>query len=272
MPTISLSDTTQYLNLTALSSVAGSLLVTNTSASPLYVVVQSVQPTADTIGVVCESLQEVFINNQALSNVWVKAQRTGSIVVQAAAGASAEYSVVSLPQAMYTSTKEGYSRIRVDSAQTSFFEGREFRSFYELNIPQGQSVTLQVVSPINFILFEQALTLDAGAVRLTAYTGATPAGTFGNVVPVIGKNRMPTRPLPNYTAQISITSGGSVTGGTKVEVVRVVAASATSQHATVGNTISSERGLPAGTYHLVLENLSNGAATGVYTIWWEERP
>jgi len=159
MPIIALSDNTQYLNLTTLSSTTGSVLITNTASSPLYVVVQSTQPSAEVIGIVCESLQEVFINNQAQSNVWVRIQRTGSVVVQAAAGASAEYSVVNLPQAMYTSTKEGYARLRVDVAQTSFFEGREFRSFYEFNIPSGQSTTVRVVSPINFVLFEQVLSV-----------------------------------------------------------------------------------------------------------------
>ena len=71
---------------------------------------------------------------------------------------------------------------------------------------------------------------------------------------------------------ISIESGGTVTGGTVVEVVRVVAANSTAQQSTVGGSVADERGLPAGTYHLKLENISNGAAKGVYSLFWEERP
>ena len=35
---------------------------------------------------------------------------------------------------------------------------------------------------------------------------------------------------------------------------------------------SDERGLPAGTYYIRLAALGNGATTGVYSLYWEERP
>jgi hypothetical protein len=36
--------------------------------------------------------------------------------------------------------------------------------------------------------------------------------------------------------------------------------------------MSDERGLPPGEYYLQIENLSNATVTGVYSIFWEERP
>ena len=77
------------------------------------------------------------------------------------------------PDDLLTGTKEGFRRIRVDQAQTGFFEGREFRTFAELDIPSGQSLVLRFTSLVDFILFAQNLSVDQGAIRLSAITGGT---------------------------------------------------------------------------------------------------
>lgn len=176
------------------------------------------------------------------------------------------------PSDLLTAEREGFRRVRVDVAQTGFFEGREFRSFYEFNIPQGQTVTLRFSSPVDFILFRQSLSVDAGGIRLVAYANATAGGVFSIALPIIGKNRMASRATPYYTVQATIRTGGFTVGGNIVEVVRVVSANATAQAATVGGQFADERGLPAGDYFIDLQNTSNSAATGVYSLFWEERP
>lgn len=176
------------------------------------------------------------------------------------------------PSDLLTSSKEGFRRVRVDVAQTGFFEGREFRTFYEFDIPQGQAVTGRFYCPVDFILFQQSLSVDSGAIRLTALAGASPSGVFDTSLPVIGKNRMASRATPYYEAQSTISIGGSASGGQVVEVARIVAANSTAQQSTVGGQIADERGLPAGEYFIVLENISNGPSTGVYNVFWEERP
>lgn len=170
-------------------------------------------------------------------------------------------------------TDGGYGpsrRLRVDVAQTGFFAGREFRAFYEFSIPTGESVVLKFSSPVNFILFKQELTVDAGGIKYTAELQGTPGGSFTAIAP-IGKNRMSVRPEPYYTAQATMGYGGTLSGGTVVDVARVVTSGATAQQVTVGAT-ADERGLPAGDYYIRLANLSNGTSTGVYSIFWEERP
>ena len=176
------------------------------------------------------------------------------------------------PADLLTSEREGMRRMRVDVGQTGFFEGREFRTFREFSIASGASLFIKLTSPVDFILFEQSLTVDAGSVRFTALTGATEATPFNTALPVIGKNRMTARPEPFYVAQVAASTGGTVTGGTIIEVSRVVAANSTAQHSTVGGAAQSERGLPAGAYYLRIENIGNGTATGVYSLFWEERP
>lgn len=176
------------------------------------------------------------------------------------------------PADLLTSARERFRRVRVDMGQTGFFEGREFRTFREFSIATGQSLYIKFTSPVDFILFEQSLTLDAGSIRFTALTGATEATPFNTALPVVGKNRMAIRPQPYYSPVITVSTGGTVTGGTIVELFRVVAANATAQQQTVGGAAQTERGLPAGTYYLRIENIGNSTATGVYSLFWEERP
>lgn len=181
------------------------------------------------------------------------------------------------PDDILTSKKETFRRVRVDVAQTGFFEGREFRSFREFSIASGQSLWIKVSAPVAFILFEQSLTVDSGSIRFSAFSGATGTGDYTVQLPVIGKNRMPSRRQYDtvsgyYEPQITLSTGGAATGGNLVEVFRVVAANSTAQQATVGGIVATERGLPAGDYYLKLENISNSTATGVYSLFWEERP
>ncbi len=176
-----------------------------------------------------------------------------------------------IPADMFTSPNVGERRLRVDVGQTGFFAGREFRSFYEFSIATGQSVVLRFVSPVDFILFQQVLTVDAGGIKMTGELGGTPAGSFNVAMPIIGKNRMSKIPQPPYVAQAAMATGGTLTGATVVDIMRVVTASATAQQISVGNT-ADERGLPAGAYYIRLANLSNGTSTGVYSLYFEERP
>ena len=163
-------------------------------------------------------------------------------------------------------------RLRVDIGQTGFFAGREFRTFREFSIAAGQTLVLRIVVPINAILSEQSVELDAGSIRITNASGGTPGGSFAETLPVIGKNNMSERPLPLYTPQIVFTAGGTHTGGFIFDIHRVVAATATAQQSTVGNIIGDERGVAAGTYYVRYENFGSGTATGTLWFFWEERP
>lgn len=270
---LNLATATTYYDVHSLTGfTAGqSVVIHNTTSSPLLVIINATLPVADTGAVIIPS-GETYSFSPKTSKLWVKGS-TGPIHFETLVDIrSGHYGKVDLSPDLYTSGVEGFRRLRVDSGQTGFFEGREFRTFLELNIPSGQSLYVKVVSPIDFILFEQSVTLDAGSVRFTVQTGATPAGSFATTLPVIGKNRMAARKTPYYTPVVTLTSGGTASGGTIVELFRVVAATSNAQQQTVLGAASTERGLPAGTYYLRFENIGNGAATGSYSLIWEERP
>lgn len=163
-------------------------------------------------------------------------------------------------------------RVRVDLAQTGFFEGREFRTFREFNITAGATLVLKIVVPVDAILLEQGIELDSGSVRITNATAGTEGGVFAEALPIIGKNNMSDRPTPLYAPVITFHAGGTHTGGFVFDIHRTVASNATAQQATVGRTVGDERGIAAGTYYVRYANIGSGAATGTLWFIWEERP
>lgn len=180
--------------------------------------------------------------------------------------------VVELAKVLTTNKGGPNQRIRVDPGQTGFFTGQMFRTYIEYTIPSATSISLRFTSPIDFILWHQSLDCDQGGVRLEVFTGSTPSGTW-TALPSIGVNRMSERPTPLYTNQCTVETGGTFTGGTAVDLLRVRAASQNVSATNVGVAQDTERGLPAGTYYIRLSALTgvNGDSLGIYRIAWEER-
>jgi len=181
----------------------------------------------------------------------------------------------------YTTDKRcGFERLRVDVAQTGFFEGREFRTFKELNIAPSTTYVIKGVVPINIILMALAVNIDSGWLRIGSYAGGTEGGSFSETLPIfaanamdLGVNRRQSQGHAAYVPQVIVTAGGTHSGGTEIDVLRIKVNAISAQAATVGQDADSARGVAATTYYLRLLNLSNtDAVTGVYSARWEERP
>ena len=181
----------------------------------------------------------------------------------------------------YTTDRlSGFERLRVDTAQTSFFEGREFRTFKELNIAVGATYVVKAVVPLNIILFGLEVNIEAGTLRLGTYVGGTEGGTFSETLPIFntnnmsgGVNRRRSYSGALYTPQTLLTAGGTHTGGTELDVIRLKAANVTAQSQSVGNSPQDERGVAANTYYFRLLNSSGtDAVVGTFKARFEERP
>ena len=177
-----------------------------------------------------------------------------------------------------TGRPEDYGRLNVEVARTSFFEGREFRTFKELNIPGSGEYVLKIVLPSDVILQSAETQVDSGWLRIGAYVGGTEGGTFSEELPRFAANGMSlglNRRAYNgvaYAPLMTIHAGGTHTGGIETEVVRNKAAGNANQSVTVGGTVLDTRGAAAGTYYFRFLNLSpTDAATGVFRMRWEER-
>lgn len=176
----------------------------------------------------------------------------------------------------WQATPNQTSRLRVDDDEIGFFQGWQFRAYYELSIAVGAERSFRFTSPVDFILRSQRMDLDSGGLRTAIFVGTvTPAGVW-TAVPSFGRNRMSNkfRPEPFYVPQVIIETGGTFTGGTEAEVIRVRSASQSVSAATVGVAADDERGLPAGTYYIRMQPLAgvNDTSAGIYTLAWEERP
>ena len=188
-------------------------------------------------------------------------------------GTHAEQAIAHPPFDLLTDGGSGANRrLRVDVGETQFFSGKQARTFREFNIDASATLVLKIVVPINTILLQQSVELDSGSIRITNLVGGTEGGTFSETLPVFSKNNMTERPMPFYVPQVVFTAGGTHTGGTSLDIHRVVAATATAQQSTVGNIVGDERGIAPNTYYVRYENFGSGAATGALAFIWEERP
>lgn len=174
------------------------------------------------------------------------------------------------PLALITDGGTGPSaRLRVDVAQTGFFAGREFRTFKEWATPTTATYVIRATVPINIILFELGIHLDAGTARIETVVGGTPGGTFLEVLPIFPTNTMSERPLPIYSGQVVLEAGGTLTGGTVLDVLRAKTSDNSNFSASVGEGTGAERGVAANTYYY---RITLASATGVFAARWEERP
>ena len=176
---------------------------------------------------------------------------------------------VTLPVNLVTGTTK--PRLRVDVGQTGFFEKREFELFREFATATTATYLMRVVAPINFILAELDISLEAGTARLATFSGGVPTGTFSETLPYVAANTMTETP-PTYVPQVVITAvptGGSLAGGTPIRVTRLKAADNSNFAGSVGSTPDLIVGRGPGTYYLTLELT---AAIGVLKGRIEERP
>ena len=174
-----------------------------------------------------------------------------------------------------TDALKGFDRVKVDPGQTSFFEGREFRTFKELSISSGGSYTLKAVVPNDIILTGLAVEVETGQLRVATVVGGTPAGTYGETLPIFPRNNMSVGPnrRANVAPEVVITAGGTHTGGTELDVLRVKTAlnQGVSFSSSVGSAAGDERGVGANTYHFRLVAAVGDPVVGVIRVSWEER-
>ena len=267
MATLILPDTQWHPLLTTLT---GSTVIRNYGSATVWVVVSATQPTTKD-GFPILSNEVVSVENAGVQ-IWVRGNCSTPLwygdqddnIFRA-------YSVVDLPKDLYTNYSDvvGTKRIRVEVGEHSFFEGKEYRIFYELNIPSGQKATLKVVTTQDVILHQVDATLASGAMGFTTWAGGTDATPFTTPVSIFRKSTMSVTPVIASTT--TITTGGSRTGGVKIDSVPVVTSGSRAGKTTIGTGASDQRGVGAGTYYWEFYNSSNETLTGVFHSYWEER-
>ena len=161
-------------------------------------------------------------------------------------------------------------RLRVDVGQTGFFSGREARTFFEFSIPTGHSLYIKAVAPIDTILYAFSVDLFLASIKVSLFSGGTEGGTFNTALPIFKTNTM--TDTTSYTPQVTMAYGGTLTGGTLLDVIRAQSGTPAQQSTAHSATSEEPVGFPAGTYYIKLENIDGDTATGIFKARWEERP
>lgn len=174
------------------------------------------------------------------------------------------------PKVLMTDGNGTFARIRVDVGQTGFFAGREARTFYEFSVPTGQTRVIKVVAPINTIIQNFGGELHLSEMRIELRYGGTEGGTFATSLPIFKTNTMSS--ASTYTPQITMTTGGTHTGGTTVDLIHLFSGTPANKAIDTTATEEQPQGFAAGTYYIHLINIDGATATGIFRARWEERP
>jgi len=151
----------------------------------------------------------------------------------------------------------------------SFFRGREFRTFHEFSIPTGAHIVLRAVTPVNVLLQEFSVEIDAAKLKVEWYSGGTASGTWSTTLPIFRTNSTTTVDT-SYSPQVVMTTGGDFTGGTKLDVFSLDAGIKKAAAGTGGGE-TNKLGMPPGTYFIRLTNTDGTTCTGVFKALWDER-
>ena len=195
---------------------------------------------------------------------WPFWQNLFKLLVDRGDGTHAERVEAYPPVKLMTDGDGAYSRVRVDVGQTSFWSGKQFRTFQKLEIAAAGTVAIRATVGVNIVLYETSFNTENSSIEVQLKAGGTADGPWTSM-PVIRKNTMTTAPV--IASQVALDYDGNHTGGTIIDLVRVVAGNKEANFA--GE--SSERGVGPGTYYYVVTNTGNSTATVIFTGWWEER-
>lgn len=163
-------------------------------------------------------------------------------------------------------------RMRVDVGQTGFFAGREARTWFELNIPNGTDIIIKAECPVDFILFNLEISLIQGELKVHTLLGdGADGGGFTTLLPIIPTNTMSERPVPFYEPQMVLSTGGIYADGTPIDLVWLKTSGNSNKAIGVGGGSDTERGVGAATYYYRLSASYGNDVLGVLSARWEER-
>lgn len=185
--------------------------------------------------------------------------------------------VMTVPTNLLTGGAGTEHRIKVDNSEADFWAGRAFRANLEYVLATSASeFVVNFTSTVNFVMTMKRITLTQGAIRHKVYTGSTYTASGSDVTVTPRRRNLMTTVDQTYTSGVTITYGGTRTGGTEVsrELYR-----AASQNVAASNVVGaiSERGYPPGSYMAVFSTLDGGltpndAAQFLFELEWLERP
>lgn len=154
-------------------------------------------------------------------------------------------------------------------SESAFYRGREFKTFYEFSIPTGQSLAIRTVLGADTIFQEFFLEIESAKLKFEWFIGGTAAGTWNNTLPVIRTNTTSNADT-SYNSQLVLTTGGTFTGGTRIDVFALDSGDKVKSGGAAGAEAHLV-GLPPSTNFIKLTNTDGTACVGIFKALWDER-
>ena len=178
--------------------------------------------------------------------------------------------VKGVPSDIFTSVADQGRFIPGTCLDTLLFEqGRSYRTFLALEMSEASVRTIRVVIPKNLTADYLELTCYGGNLTMETISGGTAEGTYDVTLPMIPRNAMTTATAVPAGELPVITTGGTVTGGTIVDIVNVKAPNEPIQVVPFNTGDSSRRAFPPST--IFLKITSAGSAAGIFKVGFTVR-
>lgn len=161
-----------------------------------------------------------------------------------------------------------HGRIFVDAGGVNPVENRQYFMFHEFSMAAGASEVVKVVITSDTIMNAFSIKVMSGKARVEIVAGGTEGGTFNQSIPVFPVNGMSTA-IPRTTTT-TMTSGGTLTGGTVMDLFLVNTGDNVNQSSGVTSGEDFAIGFPAGTYYIRVTNTDNSTAAGLIKALWTE--
>ena len=161
-----------------------------------------------------------------------------------------------------------HGRIFVDSGGVNPVENRQYFLFHEFSAVAAGTEVVKIVIASNTIMNAFSIKVMAGKARVEIVSGGTQGGTYNQNITVFPTNGMTT--ATPRTSTTTATSGGTLTGGTTMDLFLVNTGDNVNQSSGITSGEDFAIGFPAGTYYIRVTNTDNSTTTGLIKALWTE--
>jgi hypothetical protein len=161
-----------------------------------------------------------------------------------------------------------YGRMFVETGGVSPTENRQYFMFHEFSTPSAGTEVVKVVITGNTVMNAFSVKVMSGKARVEIVAGGTEGGTYSQSISKLPVNNMTTA-VPR-TSTTTVTSGGTLTGGTTLDLFLVNTGDNVNQSSGVTSGEDFAIGFAAGTYYIRITNTDNSTTAGLVKALWTE--
>ena len=161
-----------------------------------------------------------------------------------------------------------HGRLFVETGSVNPTENRQYFMFHEFSMSASGTEIVKVVITGDTVMNAFSIKVMSGTARVEIVVGGTEGGTFSQTIPLRPVNGMST--ATPRTSTTVMTSGGTLTGGTTMDLFLVNTGDNVNQSSGVTSGEDFAIGFPAGTYYIRVKNTDNSTAAGLVKALWTE--